>query len=73
MALTAPIDVEEHDKGIIAHDDIVILDDTGVGHDVSPAAGLDSVANNRDPVMWIVYLGVVSLLAIVVVAAILAL
>lgn len=73
MTVTAPIDVETQHEGTPARDasfstDIVIVD-----HSVAAQAAPTSVAEHRDPAMILVYLGVLSLVAIVAIAALLAL
>lgn len=73
MTVTAPIDVETQHEGTRAREaafstDIVVVDNP-VATQLAPA----SIAEHRDPAMILVYLGVLSLVAIVAIAALLAL
>lgn len=72
MTITAPIDVKAPHEGLSAHDDIVIVDDAVTVAAPSQQYVVDP-GTRRDPAMLFVYLGVLSLLAIIVTAAILAL
>ncbi len=72
MTVTAPIDVKAPHEGLSAHDDIVIVDDAVPVSAPSQQFLVDPGAR-RDPAMLFVYLGVISLLTIIVSAALLAL
>lgn len=72
MTVTAPIDVNAPHEGLSSHDDIVIVDDS-VSVGAPSQQFLVDPGTRRDPAMLFVYLGVISLLTIIVTAALLAL
>jgi len=69
VSVLAPIDVDLQHEPVHAADDLVIIEDST---DTVTAAAVATPRVQRDPVMLFVYLGILSLLAIVATAAYLA-
>lgn len=65
MSVTAPIDLDLQHEPVLAVDDLVIIEDPARVVVAMPIV-------QRDPVMLFVYLGVLSLIAIIATAAYLA-
>ncbi len=65
MSVTAPIEVDLQHELLLAADDLVIIEEHATVVATAPVV-------QRDPVMLFVYLGILSLIAIVATAAYLA-